>query len=193
MKNKSRLIYLLQEIAIVVVGVLIAVSINNYKERIDNEEYIGKTLLAIEKETESSAAAVDSVLNKHYALLDSLATYIDDKEQPLGDMVARFGGVQFPVIKNISLRFFIANKAELMDYEVIAQLLEMEDFTRVLQNKMDRMADFAYEQINDRSEETKLKFAYLLSDVIDSEETLLEAYAAFLNDNASYLQGRAEE
>lgn len=192
MKNKSRLAYLLQEIAIVVAGVLIAVSINNYKERIDNEQYIEKTLLAIEKEIESSAAAVDTVLNKHYTLLDSLGLHIDDNEQPLGDMVAGFGGVQFPFIKNISLRFFIANKAELMEYAVIAQLLEMEESTRILKDKMNRMADFAYEHINDPSKETKLKFAFLLSDVIDSEESLQEAYAAFLDENATYLQGQTK-
>lgn len=39
MKNNNRILYLLQEIGIVVVGVLIAVSINNYKEKSDNEAY----------------------------------------------------------------------------------------------------------------------------------------------------------
>jgi hypothetical protein len=45
-KRKEHLGYILRETVIVVVGVLIAVSINNYKEKFDNEQYIEKTLLA---------------------------------------------------------------------------------------------------------------------------------------------------
>jgi len=193
MKNRSRVVYFLQEIAIVVIGVLIAVSINNYKENIDNKAYIEKMLLAMENEIKQSQSSVDSVLQRHYNLIDSLENNISDNEQPLGEMIGNFGGVQFPLIKNVSLRFFIANKAELVDFEVISKLLEIEEHTKVLSDKMKRLGDFAYDQLNNREEETKLNFAYLLSDVIDSEEALLESYSDFLNDNKDYLQQNAKQ
>lgn len=72
MKKKSRITYLLQEIAIVVIGVLIAVSIGNYKERGDNKRYIKKTLLAIENEIKSSQVELDTVLNRHVKLFEIL-------------------------------------------------------------------------------------------------------------------------
>lgn len=65
MEKKSRIPYILQEIAIVVIGVLIAVSIGNYKEKYDNEKYVEKTLRAIKKEVELSQIEVDTVLNRH--------------------------------------------------------------------------------------------------------------------------------
>ncbi len=46
-KSRQSLIYFLKEIAIVVIGVLIAVSINNLKENISNKNYLKKTMLAI--------------------------------------------------------------------------------------------------------------------------------------------------
>lgn len=187
MKRKERLVYFLQEITIVVIGVLIAVSIGNYKQSIDNKSYVERTLLAIESEVRSSQSAVESVLERHLSLIEKLEDELEENEQMLGEMISSLGGVQFPVIKNISLRFFISNKAELIDVEVIAQLLEIEQQTNILSDKMDRLADFSYAHFSDAERETKMTFAYLLSDVIDTEESLLESYARFLEENEAYL------
>lgn len=192
MKNRSRIVYFLQEIAIVVIGVLIAVSISNYKENINNKAYIQKTLLAMESEIKLSQSSVDSVLTRHFTLIDSLENSIYDDERALGEMISNFGGVQFPLIKNVSLRFFISNKAELVDFDMISQLLEIEEHTKVLSDKMKRLGDFAYDRLNNRAEETKLTFAYLLSDVMDSEEALLESYSKFLDENKDDLKQDAK-
>jgi len=153
LNGRNRAVYFLQEIAIVVVGVLIAVSINNYKESIDNENYIEKALLAIENEIKQSQSEVDTVLNKHIRLYEALQNEIGENEQTLGEMIASLGGVQVASIKNISLRFFIANKAELMDFKLISQLLEIETQTNVLSDKFNRLANYAYAHINDRKDE----------------------------------------
>jgi hypothetical protein len=185
MKKTNRIKYLLQEIIIVVIGVVIAVSIGNYKEEIDNQNYIKKTLAAVEKEIKLSQIEVDSVLQKHNRLIESLGGTLDNDEQALGDLIGNLGGVQFPIVKNIGLRFFISNKAELVDFELISKLLEIEDQTNMLSDKMKRLADFAYQHINDTQKETKLSFAYLLTDVIDSEESLMESYKTFFEANNS--------
>jgi hypothetical protein len=187
MKHKERLVYFLQEITIVVVGVLIAVSIGNYKQSMDNRNYIERTLLAIENEVRASQSAVESVLEKHLSLIGKVENELEGNDQMLGEMISDLGGVQFPVIKNISLRFFISNKAELIDVDVIAQLLEIELQTKILSDKMDRLADYSYAHFSDAENETKMIFAYLLSDVIDTEESLLESYARFLEENEAYL------
>ena len=187
MKKTSRLAYILQEILIVVVGVLIAVSIGNYKEQADNEKYIEKTLTAIKSEIELSRQATDSALAGHYALAEGMEELIDNEEQTLGEMVSSLGGVQFPQIKNVSLRFFVANKAELIDFQIIAQLLDIEEQSVILKAKLDRLADFAYEHINESNLETKISFAYMLSDVIDSEESILEAYEEFASGNQTVM------
>lgn len=188
MKKTSRLAYILQEILIVVVGVLIAVSIGNYKEQSDNEKYIEKTLTAIKSEIELSRQATDSALVRHYALAEGMEELIDNEEQTLGEMVSSLGGVQFPQIKNVSLRFFVANKAELIDFQIIAQLLDIEEQSVILKAKLDRLADFAYEHITESNLETKISFAYMLSDVIDSEESILEAYEEFASGNQEVLE-----
>lgn len=188
MKSNNRLVYFLQEIGIVVIGVLIAVSINNYKEKQDNEAYLEKTLLAIENEINSNKTDLDSVLNRHIEIYDFFERDSMDKKQSLGEILYSLGGFQVATVKNISLRFFVANKAELLDFELIAYLLEIEQVTDILSAKINRLADFAYGHVNDSSAETRTRFTYLLMDIIDSESNLLKAYADFMEENEAYLE-----
>lgn len=188
MKNRTGIGYILREVTIVVVGVLIAVSIGNYKEKKDNEKYVEKTLVAIKNEIKSSQAEVDTVLNRHLRLLEILENEMDNSEQSLGDLVSSSGGFQVASIKNVSLRFFISNNAELLEFQVISQLLDIEAQTELLSDKIERLGDFSYSRINDTTQETKLNFAYLVANVLDSEQSLLESYSRFLEENEGFLK-----
>lgn len=188
MKNNNRLIYLLQEIVIVVIGVLIAVSINNYKEKSDNEAYIKKTLLAIENEIHDNKTSLDSVLERHIRIYEYMELDSVEEGQTISEMLYELGGFQVAFINNISLRFFVANKAELLDFQLISQLSEIEQSTDMLSGKIDRLTNFAYEHLNDSTEEAKLRFSIMLMDVIDSESNLSEGYADFLKSNEAFLK-----
>lgn len=188
MKMKSRILYFLQEISIVVIGVLIAVSIGNYKQNTDNKKYVDKTLLAIEKEIELSQTEIDTVLNRHLKLFEIIESEIGNDEQTLGELISSSGGFQIASIKNVSLRFFISNKAELLEFQLISQLLDIELKTDMLSDKLKLLSDFAYDNVNEANDEVKIKFAYLLANVIDGEQTLLDSYSSFLEENWGYFK-----
>lgn len=175
----------LKEIAIVVIGVLIAVWINNWQQTMANQKYIDKTLAAIENEIQQSRSDIDTVLAKHQKIIAYLEEHHDNTEETIGDMLIQLGGIQSPEIKNIGLRFFIANKAELVSYDVIAYLSEIETNKEVLTRKMERLIDFAYDHINTTDPEDKIKFAYYLSNVMDTEQTLIHLYADYIRNNES--------
>jgi hypothetical protein len=185
----SRFVYFLQEIAIVVLGVLIAVSISNYKEKAENADYVAKTLLAIENEIKSSQIEVDTVLNRHIKLYEILENNATDNEHSLAELISSAGGFQAASVKNVSLRFFISNKAELLEFQMISQLLDIEMAADVLTDKINRLSDFAYANVHETDEQVKVKFTYLIANVIDGEQTLLESYAHFLDENKIYLEG----
>ena len=191
MKRKEVLNYL-KEITIVVIGVLIAVSISNYKERLEDDAYLKKTLRAIEGEMVSSRADVDTVLTKHIDLYEKLENQFEVNAQTLGEFIMSSGGIQIAVVKNVSLRFFISNKAELLEFDVISQLLEIESLTNLYSLNMERLTAFAYDNIHSTNKEVMTKFSYLLSDVIDSEQTLIKLYEEFFKENQLYLTKKEE-
>lgn len=187
MKKQNRVLYILQEVSIVVVGVLIAVSIGNYKEQSDNKAYVEKTLLAIENEIVYSESDLDSVLQRHIELYGILETEIENEELSLGELISSSGGFQVASIKNVGLRFFVSNKAELLEFQLISQLLDIELRSELLSDKIKLLTNFSYEHVNENSADVKLKFAYLLANVIDGEQTLLESYTDFLTKNETTL------
>lgn len=176
------------EVSIVVIGVLIAVSIGNYKESEDNAQYLEKTLIAIENEIEISQIELDTVLKRHIRLYEILESEIGENDRSLGELVSGSGGFQVASIKNVSLRFFVSNKAELLEFELISQLLEIESMTGMLSDKIKLMSDFAYDHVNEGNDEVKIKFAYLLANIIDGEQTLLKSYSSFLENNNNDLK-----
>jgi hypothetical protein len=187
-KSPKRFGYLLQEIFIVVIGVLIAISLNNLKESISNDNYVEKTLNVINNEIQDSRTEVDTILKIHYKMAETLEELArEENDQKLGEMIVELGGFQKATIKNVSLRFFIANKAELVDFKVISQLLDIESRTEILTAKIERLADFVYENLNNTSVESKQTFTFLLYDIIESEESLLSSYDDFINQNKDVL------
>jgi len=177
-KKQNHFLKFLKEITIVVIGVLIAVSINKIKEDRDNQKYISKTLNAIQKEISYSKSEVESVLSKHYLAADSLTTKLDN-EETISEIISGLSGVQHAETQNIGLRFFISNKADLVEYEVISKLSGIEGTSKVLDEKLKRMTDFVFENIERRDRINKEKFLLHLKNVIDSERQLLRLYSEF--------------
>ncbi len=89
------------------------------------------------------------------------------------------GGIQGPEIKNIGLRFFITNKAELVEFETISHLSEIEKASELLEEKMKRFIDFTFVAIDKNDRQSKQKFLHHLKNVIDSERQLLRLYSGF--------------
>lgn len=144
--------------------------------------------MAIENEINLSQVDLDTVLNKHLKLLEIFENKIEDNDETLGELIMNSGGLQSATIKNVSLRFFISNKAELLEFKLISQLLDIELATNMLSDKLKRLTDFSYDNVTSDNDEVKLKFAYLLANVIDGEQTLMESYSSFLEENKSFLK-----
>jgi len=183
-KKPNHFLKFLKEIAIVVIGVLIAVSINKLKEDSDNRKYISKTLNAIQKEINYSKSEIEGVLSKHKLAAASLSAKLDN-EETISEIIVGLGGMQQAETQNIGLRFFISNKADLVEYEVISKLSAIEDSSKLLDEKLKRMTDFIFEKLDSRDRINKEKFLIHLSNVIDSERQLVRLYSAF-SDKATF-------
>lgn len=185
-RKKNGFLDYLKEISIVVVGVLIAVSIGNYKEKLENEAYLKKTFSTIESEISTSQKDLENVLIRHQQLLTKLQSNIGNNELTIAEFVSKSGGFQIASTKNLSLRFFVSNKAELLNFEVISYLLDIEMKTDILKNKIERLTSFVYEHFDDSDTKAFTEFSLLLAEVIDSEVTLSETYDDFLEKNEFY-------
>ena len=189
MKNSNNSIKsFIREIAIVVIGILIALFINNWNEKIKHEKFINKTLYAISEEIRYSKNDIEEVLRKHYKTINALNASYDDTDESIRDFFIKMEGFQIPEVKNIGLRFFIANSAELVDYEVISDLSEIEFISKGFEMKHTKLSDFLYANLNNTEKKNKEIVADLLIELTDSEEDLVELYENFLLKHKASLQ-----
>ena len=144
--------------------------------------------MAIENDINLSQSDLDTVFNRHLELFEILREKLQgsqpiDPELTLGELITSYGGFQVAIIKCISLRFFINHKAELLKYDIISKLLDIETHSDLLQVKIKRFSEFVYDNINKGGQEVVIKLAYYLNDILESEGALLESYSDFLNKN----------
>lgn len=172
-----------KEMLVVVFGILIALFINSWKEDLNNQKFVEATLSSIQWEVLQSKKSLDGILLKHTALQDSIVTYFEDDSQSIRTVIQKSGGFQFPNIKIIGLRFFVSSKAELVEYKLISQLIEMEDLKTLLEKKFDKLADYAFEAMEKSDKQSKLKFAIHVSNVIDTESQLQSLYQDYLEEH----------
>jgi len=188
MKIKRSVLSFLREILIVVIGILVALFINNWNEELRQERIIEKTLSAIGEEIRESRSELEPLVEKHTRTVDSLALSMDDESKTLLAVFTSLEGLQVPEIKNIGLRFFITSYADLVNYELISDLSEIEFLSRLLDQKVNRLTDLIYDHLHDTDRDSKFKVSILISDVLDTEKGLIEPYDKFLEKHTPLLQ-----
>ena len=180
--KKQNIQYVFIEIAIVLIGVLIALFIDDWREGMKNKKYVDSIMFAVSEDIKISKKSVQEVYDKHVAITDSVTHYLDDETISLLEIVKKAGGIQYSGVNNISLKFLIANKAELVDYKLISLLASIEETNDILKTKFDKLLDFSYAEMRSKDTQAKSIFIIHLSNVIDSENHLLEQFEFYLNE-----------
>lgn len=171
----------LKEIIPVILGILIALFINNWKEDRANERFVEKALVTIETEVEENYSSLSEILPRHYELLETLIEEIDNDTLTIVDIVTEAGGVQLPTIRSASWKFFLNSKTELIDYPIISALIEMDESKRIMDIKFEQFLTYAYQYMNVTDRKGKEMFVAYFSNMVDSEETLHELCEAYLS------------
>ena len=169
------------EIIPIVLGVLIALFLNNWKENYDDKRYLGHIEDSIAKEVRENKKSISSVLIKQQALLDTLERYLDVDSISLLVIVTKNNGFQMSTIRNASLKALMNAKIELIDLQTIANLTEIDELKQTLSIKMSKLMDYIYANLRSTKREDKELFSIHIMNVIDSEEQLLELLDEFMN------------
>lgn len=172
-----RLKKMISEIIILISGVLIALFINNWKQKIDNQNFVEKVYAFIEKEMESNSNSISEVLPNHYLFLDSINFYMD-KEVPISKILDT--NLQAALINNVAWNSFLDSNLELVDFDIVLFLAGLEELERSLNLKFENLRGFLVSNMNSVDKKDKETFVSLLQDIIGSEEQLVEYYKAYL-------------
>src|SRR5690554_1879820 len=117
----------IKEIVPIILGILIALYINNWNENRKDEKYINQMITSIDKELKESNKDIKETIPLQKTLIDTLNFYRKDDNVSIGDVMMKANGVHIPSIKISSWKAISNSKIELMDYDRISALANIEE------------------------------------------------------------------
>jgi hypothetical protein len=178
MKRVSQLI---REIVPVIIGILIALVINNWNEERKDKKYLNQVYSTIAAELEESSRDIENTLPKQQILIDSLNKYMNDETTSIFEIINKAEGIQGPNVKLHAWKAVVNSKVELIEFEKLSSLSEIEESKKYLELKLQKILDFVIENGKETNQEKKEIFMFLNQDIISGEKYLQYEIKEFLN------------
>ncbi|MEM6685553.1 MAG: hypothetical protein AAF617_07120 [Bacteroidota bacterium] len=172
-KYLNQLGKLIRDIIPVIVGILVALVINNWNEDRKSTKYLNQIFTSIAKELDESRADIKKSIERQESFVDTLQKYIDDKTIPLVSIIQEAGGLYGPTIKNYSWKAIASTNIELIEFEKISALAEIDESKKGIELKLEKMLDFLFENVKSTDAEKKEVFMILIIELISTERFLL--------------------
>lgn len=133
------------DIVPVLVGILLALIINNWQQTVSEKRYIEGSIKAIIRENQSNIAELSNSLKRQQIFMDTLKKYSAD-EYSLYDVIQRVPGLTTPDLKSTTWKFLIQDsKHTLVNYEFINKLAEIEKYETLVNRHNQKVLDMIYQ------------------------------------------------
>ena len=164
--------YLIKEIIPVTIGILIALYINNWNENRKNTNYINQISSSIDKELNETNEDIIDHIEIQKSLIDTLDFYEKNTKTSILIAVKKARGIHMPKIKINSWKAISNTKIELMSYEKVSALANIEEQKKILNTKIENLMNFIYSNIKETGIDKKQLLKLMMQDIISTEKTI---------------------
>ncbi len=171
---------IIRETITVIIGILIALFINNWNEDRKDKKYLNQIFSSIEKELEESIIDIKEVIPKQLASLDSIQTYLNNEEVSIYDVIIKANGVHAPSIKTNSWNAIANSKIELIEYEKLSALADIQERKENLRWRFEKQMDFLVQNMEKTDKGKKKALLMTISDIVGAEKRLLSSIEEIL-------------
>ena len=168
----------LLDIIPVIVGVLIALFVNDLKQNKEDKDFIGQMLNSIDDEMQLNKEDFDSTLIAQQALIDTIKTYVYDEKVSIRDILVK-EGIKVPLLKNSIWKSFNNSKIELIDFKLVSVLTEIEEQRVFMNMVINGINNFSSDYALVTESDKKILFIMRLEDLIDLEKQILGSFSEY--------------
>jgi len=169
--NKT-IIEFFKEILTIIVGILIALFINNWNEDRKDAKYMNKIFVSMDKELRETNKDIKKKMPQQQTLIDTLEFYKKNDTISIFDVMMKVNGVQIPQIRISSWKAISSSKIELLEYDRVSALANIEEKKELLTSKTEYLMNFLYPNIKDTSTDKKELVILMMQDIMVSEKDL---------------------
>lgn len=176
MKEVSKLF---REIIPVIIGILIALFINNWNEDRKDKKYLSQIFSSIENELEESLTDIKQVIPKQLASVDTLDYYMNNDKVTLYEIIIKSNGIHMPFVKTNSWNSIANSKIELIEYEKLSTLSNIEELKENLAQRTEKQMDFIFQNFEKSDKNKKIIVRMMMTDIIGAEKDLQDEIKEF--------------
>lgn len=165
----------------VMLGILIALFINDYAHEKREKNYVKSALQTMLLEHQQNRVEIGQLLPKHKIVIDTFKHYAKDENLRVATILGKLdGGIPGASISNSGWKALAsANLHTSVDFEILSILSDIDVEIKSLYNKYHNLEQVLYPAIGASSVEAKYAILVVVSDMIHSQERLLEDIEKF--------------
>jgi len=193
MKNlKSYFIKFVKDIIPVIIGILIALFINNWNEDRKEEKYLKQVFSTIKSELKDTSEELKYNIPLQLKLVDTLEYYSNDTNLSLLDItILKVKGIYLPQIKTNAWKSISNSKIDLIDYNQITTLSNISDQNEILKSKSNFLMNYIYSNFYEKDSTKKETLKIIILDIIQTEKTIQQLIENFeINDSPDLKKNR---
>ncbi len=168
----KQIIRIIMEVIPVIIGILIALFINNWNEDRNNNNYLDQIFSTIEKELEESNLDIKETIPMQMASADTISFYLNDENVSLYDIMMKGNGINIPIIKTNSWKAIANTKIELVEYEKLSALADIQERKENLIIRTERQMDFIFQNFEKTDQKKKEVLRMMIWDIVGAEQEL---------------------
>ena len=172
----------IKDIIPVLLGVLIALLISDWNEERKDREYIESFYSSLKKELKETDEEIDKKRPMQEALVDSLNSYSNNETLPLLQVIEKAGGVNGPLIKLNYWNALSSSKIELIEYEKLSILADIQEGNELLKYKRNKILDFIYANLTETGAKQKVILKLMMMELMNSERNVQKDIQKILNE-----------
>ncbi len=181
-KMKNNFKTFIKDIIPVLLGVLIALWIDNWNEERKDKKYIDHFYLSLVKELRDTNKEIIEKIPYQKALIDTLQSYSNNETLSLLMVIEKAGGVKGPRIKLNYWNALSNSKIELIEYEKLSVLAEIEEGNELLKYKQNKLLDFIYSNLTETSKKEKIILKIMMEELITTQISIQKDIQKILNE-----------
>lgn len=163
----------------VVLGILIALFINSWNEERKDQNYLKGIFASMKQELQESKAEIIKNIPKQQRFIDSLSLYLNDDTVSIIEVSRKADGLHAPLIRTNSWAAISQTKIELVDYDKLKVLTDIEESKEIFKEKLKFLMNFAFSNMRDTSRAKKEVIIFMLSDIISTEKSMHQTIEEF--------------
>ncbi len=170
----------LADIVPVLVGILLALFINQFQQSRAEKAYIRNSVRSIILENEENIKEIEYALRRQATFIDTLQNYLSDDEVTLAEVLQRARGVYSPDLKSTTWKFLVQDsKHTLVSYEFINRLAEIEKYEVLVNRYNVKIGDIIFQPAFFDDPRMKNVFKILFGDFGNVQRNMIKELKGF--------------